>query len=70
MGHGLNKFAIECMLDEIAQDQVKDPIQFRKTLMANSSRALATLVKVEQLSNWNVPLESGRAKEVAFVEHG
>jgi len=70
VGHGPNKFAIECMLDEIAQDQEKDPIQFRKTLMANSPRALATLVKVEQLSNWNAPLESGRAKGVAFVEHG
>jgi len=70
VGHGPNKFAIECMLDEIARDQGKDPIQFRKTLMINSPRALATLEKVEKLSNWGTPSESGRAKGVAFVEHG
>jgi isoquinoline 1-oxidoreductase beta subunit len=70
VGHGPNKFAIECMLDEIARDQGKDPIQYRKKLMANSPRALATLEKVEQISNWNTPSESGRAKGVAFVEHG
>lgn len=70
VGHGPNKFAIECMLDEIARDQGKDPIQFRKTLMANSPRALVTLEKVEKLSNWNTPSEFGRAKGVAFVEHG
>lgn len=70
VGHGPNKFAIECMLDEIAQDQGKDPIQFRKSLLSNSPRALATIEKVEQISNWNTPSESGRAKGVAFVEHG
>lgn len=70
VGHGPNKFAIECMLDEIAYDQKKDPIQFRKTLMANSPRALATLENVEKLSGWNTTSESGRAKGVAFVEHG
>ncbi|WP_075350700.1 xanthine dehydrogenase family protein molybdopterin-binding subunit [Algoriphagus marinus] len=70
VGHGPNKFAIECMLDEIAHDQGKDPIQFRKSLLSNSPRALATLEKVEQISNWNTPSESGRAKGVAFVEHG
>ncbi|REG82482.1 xanthine dehydrogenase family protein molybdopterin-binding subunit [Algoriphagus antarcticus] len=70
VGHGPNKFAIECMLDEIAKDQGKDPLQFRKRLMKNSPRALATLVKVEELSQWNKTTASDRAKGVAFVEHG
>ncbi len=70
VGHGPNKFAIESMLDEIAKDQGKDPIQFRKSLMKNSPRALATLEKVEELSQWNTPTAADRAKGVAFVEHG
>lgn len=70
VGHGPNKFAIECMLDEIAHDQGKDPLEFRKILMKNSPRALSTLEKVEELSQWNKSTASDRAKGVAFAEHG
>jgi isoquinoline 1-oxidoreductase beta subunit len=70
VGHGPNKFAIECMLDEIAHAQKTDPVEFRRKLMAKSPRALATLEKVAEISDWDGPLEAGRAKGVAFVEHG
>jgi isoquinoline 1-oxidoreductase beta subunit len=70
VGHGPNKFAIECMLDEIAHDLKTDPVDFRRKLMANSPRALATLEKAAAISDWNEPLPEGRAKGLAFVEHG
>ena len=70
VGHGPNKFAIESMLDEIAQDQGIDPVDLRRTLMANSPRALATLEKAAEMANWNTPSPENRAKGVAFVEHG
>ncbi|MEJ2584508.1 MAG: molybdopterin-dependent oxidoreductase [Robiginitalea sp.] len=70
VGHGPNKFAIECMLDEIAMDQKTDPVEFRRKLMAKSPRALATLEKAAEISDWNGPVSEGRAKGVAFVEHG
>lgn len=70
VGHGPNKFAIECMLDEVAMDQGIDPIALRRSLMINSPRALATLEKVVELSDWNGTVAEGRAKGVAFVEHG
>jgi len=70
VGHGPNKFAIECMLDEIARDQGLDPLDLRRKLMAKAPRALATLEKVAELSNWNTPSVNGRAKGMAFVEHG
>jgi isoquinoline 1-oxidoreductase beta subunit len=38
--------------------------------MRNSPRALATLEKVEELSQWNKSTATDRAKGVAFVEHG
>ena len=70
VGHGPNKFAIECMLDEIAHAQKTDPVDFRRKLMAKSPRALATLEKAAEISDWNGPVAKGRAKGVAFVEHG
>ncbi|MGB5236485.1 MAG: molybdopterin cofactor-binding domain-containing protein, partial [Flavobacteriaceae bacterium] len=70
VGHGPNKFAIESMLDEIAYDQNIDPVELRKTLMAKSPRALATLEKAAEMAEWKVPSPEGRAKGVAFVEHG
>ena len=68
VGHGPNKFAIECMIDEVAIDQGKDPIDFRRNLMQESPRALATLEKAADMSNWGSPLPDGRAKGVAFLE--
>jgi isoquinoline 1-oxidoreductase beta subunit len=70
VGHGPNKFAIEAMLDEVAHDQGVDPIALRRKLMVNAPRALTTLEKVAEISDWNAPLPEGRAKGVAFVEHG
>ena len=70
VGHGTNKFAIECLLDEIAKDQGADPIELRRKLMVKSPRALATLEKAAEISDWNGPEKAGRAKGVAFAEHG
>jgi isoquinoline 1-oxidoreductase beta subunit len=70
VGHGPNKFAIEAMLDEVAYDQGRDPMDLRRALMVKSPRALATLEKAAEMAEWNVPSSEGRAKGVAFVEHG
>ena len=70
VGHGPNKFAIECTLDEIAHDLGKDPVALRRGLMAESPRALATLEKAAEMAKWHEPAPEGRAKGVAFVEHG
>ena len=70
VGHGPNKFAIECMLDEVAAGQGIDPVELRRRLMSDSPRALATLERAAEISNWNNPSKEGRAKGVSFVEHG
>jgi len=70
VGHGPNKFAIETMLDEVAFAQKMDPLELRKKLMVKSPRALATLEKVAEISNWGAPSKEGRAKGISFVEHG
>ncbi len=68
VGHGPNKFAIESLLDDIAYDQNKDPVEFRRILMQHSPRALATLEKAAEMAKWNKPTNPGRAKGVAFLE--
>jgi isoquinoline 1-oxidoreductase beta subunit len=70
VGHGPNKFAIESILDQIAYDQKMDPVDLRRKLMANSPRALATLEKAVEISNWAEPSPEGFAKGISFVEHG
>lgn len=68
VGHGPNKFAIESLLDEIANDQGADPIEFRRNLMKNAPKALATLSKAAEMAQWATPPPEGRAKGVAFLE--
>ncbi len=68
VGHGPNKFAIECFLDEIAKDQNIDPVDLRRRLMVNSPKALATLEKAATMSGWLKPAVTNRAKGVAFLE--
>ena len=68
VGHGPNKFAIECMLDEIAYDQKIDPVHLRQKLMAKSPRALATLEKAVEMSDWYAASETDKAKGLAFLE--
>ena len=68
VGHGPNKFAIEALLDDIALDQKIDPVDLRRKLMAKSPRALATLEKAAEISEWDVPNTAGKAKGIAFLE--
>ena len=70
VGHGPNKFAIECMLDEVAFGLGTDPVDLRRKLMSQSPRALATLEKAAEISDWYDTPTEGRAKGVSFVEHG
>lgn len=68
VGHGPNKYAIECMIDEVAHELDLDPIAMRKKLMANAPRARATLEKAADMCNWGQPLPGDRARGVAFLE--
>ena len=68
VGHAPNKFAIECMIDEIAIYFKKDPADLRRKLLAKAPRALATLEKAMAISNWGSAIDVNRAKGIAFLE--
>jgi isoquinoline 1-oxidoreductase beta subunit len=56
VGPNNNVFAIESFMDELARKAGKDPIDFRKSMLANQPRFLAALNLVAEKSNWGQPL--------------
>jgi len=56
VGPNNNVFAIESFMDELARKAAKDPIDFRKSMLANQPRFLAALNLVAEKSNWGQPL--------------
>jgi isoquinoline 1-oxidoreductase beta subunit len=68
VGHGYNKFAIESFLDEIAEDQGVDPVEFRRRLLRNSPRELALIERVAEMAAWGSTPAPGRARGFAFAE--
>lgn len=68
VGCGYTKFAIESLIDEIAQVTKKDPIQLRLELTSKDPRAQAVLKEVAKMSNWDKKRSDGRALGVAFSD--
>jgi isoquinoline 1-oxidoreductase subunit beta len=56
VGPNNNVFAIECFMDELAKKAGKDPIDFRRGMLANQPRFLAALELAAEKSNWGQPL--------------
>jgi isoquinoline 1-oxidoreductase beta subunit len=68
VGHSINEFATESMMDELALAAQIDPYQFRRQHLATSPRALAVLDQVATNANWNGPVPSGRARGIALSQ--
>lgn len=68
IGAGPNGFAIECMMDEIARAQGRDPLDYRLSLVTDA-RARAVLETVAQMAEWRRPRE-GRALGLSFTRLG
>jgi isoquinoline 1-oxidoreductase beta subunit len=56
VGPNNNVFAIECFMDELARKAGKDPIAFRRGMLAKNPRFLAALDLVAEKSSWGQPL--------------
>lgn len=67
VGESYNTFAVESAIDELALLAGKDPLAFRKTLLADSPRPLAVVKALESLTNWAVPPGAGQARGMAFL---
>lgn len=67
VGSSINTFAVECMLDELAQAAGQDPFTFRYNHVTDP-RALAVLQAADNLSLWRKSLAAGHAWGMAYAE--
>jgi isoquinoline 1-oxidoreductase subunit beta len=69
VGGGYTKFAIESMIDELARNANKDPLEYRIGLLAKHPRAQAVLREVATMAKWNGGKANGnRALGLAYSD--
>lgn len=66
IGSGYNKFVVEAFIDEIAQDQGKDPIEFRLGMLTDK-RSRDVLEEVAKMADWGKKRD-GRYLGLSYVD--
>lgn len=65
VGHTHTAFAVEMFIDELAKAAGKDPVEFRRGLLAKEPRRLGVLNLAAEKAGWGTPLPAGRARGIA-----
>ncbi len=60
-----NGVYMECFMDEVAKAAGKDPLEFRRSLMAKHPKHLAVLNAAAEKAGWGTPLPEGRFRGIA-----
>ncbi len=68
VGHSYNAFVMESLIDELAHAGGKDPVEYRRTLLATHPRHLGVLSLATEKADWGTALPQGRARGVAVHE--
>jgi isoquinoline 1-oxidoreductase beta subunit len=66
-----NGVYLECFMDEVARAAGKDPLEFRRALMAKHPKHLAVLNAAAEKGDWGKPLPAGVHRGIAqFMGYG
>jgi isoquinoline 1-oxidoreductase subunit beta len=69
VGFSQNTFFSESFLDELAHASGKDPLEFRRRLLAKSPRLLGVLELAAEKAGWGKPLPAGHGHGIAVVNN-
>jgi len=69
VGYSQNTFFTESFIDELAAAGKKDPVEFRRKLLASVPRYLGVLNLAAEKADWGKPLPAGRFRGVAVVNN-
>lgn len=65
VGNSQNAFVTECFIDEFGAATRKDPVEFRRRLLAEKPRHLGVLNLAAEKAGWASPLAKGRHRGIA-----
>ena len=68
VGHSHTAFIVESFMDEVARLVKKDPVEFRRNLLAKHPRHLRVLNLAAKKAGWGTPLPEGRGRGIAVHE--
>lgn len=68
VGNSHNGYIAECFVDEMAKAAGKDPVEFRRALLAKEPRPMGVVNLAAEKAGWNKPLPAGRYRGIAVVE--
>jgi isoquinoline 1-oxidoreductase beta subunit len=68
VGHSHTGFVMESLIDELAHAAKKDPVAYRRSLLAKHPRHLGVLNLAAEKAGWGTALPKGRARGLAVHE--
>ncbi len=62
-----NIYVVESFVDELAARAGKDPVEYRRALLAKQPRALGVLNKAAEMSGWGTPLGPHKGRGISVM---